>query len=86
MAPNTTAKRENKTPHPMALYRKKVKEELKGAKNVGWKFAQEARAIHNGDREKTPIYGKTEPEEAMKLINEGVNIAPIPFDPDGKEN
>lgn len=89
MAPHTTTKRENRLdppPHPMAAYRKEVKEHLKNAKNVGWQFAQEARAIHYGDKENTPIYGKTEPQEAVELLQEGVQIAHLPFDPDEKEN
>ncbi len=86
MAPNTTNKRENNTRHPMEVLKKQVKEQLKDAKNVGWQFAKEARAIHYGDKEAKPIYGKTEPQEAIELIKEGVNILPVPFDPDAKEN
>ncbi len=89
MAPNTSVKRENKAPHPpnpMEQYRKQVKEHLKDAKNVGWQFAKEARAIHYGDKEAKPIYGKTEPEEAKALVDEGVRILPMPFDPEAKEN
>lgn len=63
-----------------------AKENLKGAKNVGWQFAKEARAIHYGDKEEKPIYGRTEPNEAIELIKEGIQIAPLPFDPDAKDN
>ncbi len=86
MAPNTSVARENKTPNPMEIYRKQVKEQLKGARNVGWQFAKEARAIHHGDKEAESIYGKADPQEAMELIKEGVQILPMPFDPDAKEN
>lgn len=86
MAPRTKTNRQNKEPNPLEVYKKNIQKELKGAKNVGWQFAQEARAIHYGDKENTAIYGKTEPEEAIKLLNEGVKIAPLPFDPDAKEN
>ncbi len=86
MSPNTTTKRENRSENPVQAYKKQVKEQLKDAKNVGWQFAKEARAIHYGDKEAKPIYGKTEPQEAVELIKEGVNILPVPFDPDAKEN
>lgn len=65
---------------------KTAKDQLKGAKNVGWQFAKEARAIHYGDKEEAQIYGRTEPAEAIELLKEGINIAPLPFDPDAKEN
>lgn len=86
MAPHTPLRRQNAEPNPLEIYKKQIKEQLKGAKNVGWQFAKEARAIHYGDKENTPIYGKTEPEDALDLIKEGVRIAPLPFDPDEKEN
>ncbi len=86
MTPQTPKKRQNTEPHPLEIYRKEVKDKLKNAKNVGWQFAKEARAIHYGDKEDVPIYGKTDPEDAMDLLKEGINIAPLPFDPDEKEN
>lgn len=63
-----------------------LKELMKGwrehiAKNydyVGDKFAEEAREIHeNGDKERL-IYGETTPNEARELIEDGINIAPLP--------
>ncbi len=86
MSPSTTTKRQNKEPHPLETLKKKVKEDLKDAKNVGWQFAKTARDMHKGEREPEPIYGKAEPEDAIELLREGVNIAPLPFDPDAKEN
>ncbi len=86
MAPNVPAK--NRAGHSPEFETavKAAKESLKGAKNVGWQFANEARAIHYGDKEEKPIYGRTEPSEALDLIKEGINIAPLPFDPDAKDN
>jgi hypothetical protein len=45
---------------------------------VGDKFADEARAIHYGEKEERAIYGKASVEEAADLQDEGVNIAPLP--------
>lgn len=53
---------------------------------VGMNFAAEARAIHDGDAPARSIYGETRPEEARKLIEEGVPVAPLPFLPGRKAN
>ena len=45
---------------------------------VGDKFADEARAIHYGEKEEREIYGETSVEEAVDLIEEGINVSPIP--------
>ena len=45
---------------------------------VGDKFADEARAIHYGEKEERGIYGKATLEEATELQDEGVTIAPLP--------
>lgn len=45
---------------------------------VGDKFADEARAIHYGEKEERAIYGKATIEEATDLHDEGVSIAPLP--------
>ena len=45
---------------------------------VGDMFADEARAIHYGEKEEREIYGETSVEEAFDLIEEGVNVSPIP--------
>ena len=45
---------------------------------VGNKFADEARAIHYGEKEEREIYGETSVEEAVDLIEEGVNVTPLP--------
>ncbi len=86
MAPSTTNQRQNTEPNPLQVYKKHIQEQLKNAKNVGWQFAQEARAIHYGDKENAAIYGKTEPKEAMELLKEGIKISSLPFDPDAKDN
>ena len=48
---------------------------------VGDKFAQEARAIHEGDAPERSIYGQAKPDEARALIEDGVPVAPLPFRP-----
>lgn len=51
------------------------------ADNVGESFPDEARAMHYGDKEHRPIYGEASLEEARSLIDEGIEVAPIPVLP-----
>ena len=48
---------------------------------VGMNFAAEARRIHSGDAPERSIYGETRLDDARKLIEEGVPVAPLPFLP-----
>ena len=50
---------------------------------VGPKFAEEARKIHYGEVEDRHIYGEATLEEAKELVEEGVDVAPLPPDLDG---
>ncbi len=54
---------------------------LKNADNVGNKFPDEARKMHYGDIEHRAIYGEATAEEASELIEEGVEVAPLPILP-----
>ncbi|MGB1875723.1 MAG: DUF1178 family protein [Rhodospirillaceae bacterium] len=47
--------------------------------NVGVKFPEEARKIHYGEAEQRGIYGEATAEEAQELIDEGVDIAAVPW-------
>jgi hypothetical protein len=60
----------------MAAAQRKV---LKGSDYVGDRFADEARAIHLGDREERRIHGRATLEQAQSLAEEGVPVAPLPF-------
>jgi hypothetical protein len=53
---------------------------------VGMSFVAEARRIHSGEAPERSIYGEARPEEARKLIEEGVPVAPLPFIPPRKTN
>ena len=55
---------------------------VKNADNVGERFANEARKMHYGDIEHRPIYGEASPDEARALIDEGVEVSPLPVLPD----
>jgi hypothetical protein len=51
---------------------------------VGDRFADEARAIHEGKAEDRGIYGQATPSEVKALVAEGVPIAPLPPEPPKK--
>lgn len=46
---------------------------------VGDGFAEESRAMHYGEREVEAIHGKATLKQAKELIEEGIQIAPLPF-------
>jgi len=56
------------------------------SEDVGNSFVSEARAIHDGEKPARSIYGQARPDEARKLIEDGVPIAPLPFIPKSKTN
>jgi hypothetical protein len=57
---------------------------VKNADNVGERFPNEARKMHYGDIEHRPIYGEASPDEARALIEEGVEVAPLPVLPEDR--
>ncbi|MBS0531602.1 MAG: DUF1178 family protein [Proteobacteria bacterium] len=57
---------------------------VKNADNVGERFPNEARKMHYGDIEHRPIYGEASAEEAKSLIDEGVEVMPLPVLPDDR--
>ena len=84
MAPNIGSKKKSytnalKTEKNIEKIIKNVRKHVeKNYEYVGNKFADEARAIHYGEKEEREIYGETSVEEAVDLIEEGVNVTPLP--------
>ena len=85
MSPNLSGK-SKKTFKDVKLA-KKIKKQLlefrkyieKNCKNVGDKFPQEARSIHYDKKTLKGIYGKATPKETAELLEEGIDIATIPW-------
>lgn len=46
---------------------------------VGDSFAEDARAMHYGEREVEAIHGEATAAEAKELWEEGIEVAPLPF-------
>jgi hypothetical protein len=82
-------------PAPVAMmspqeqeFRSKLKELrdhlVKNADNVGASFPEEARKMHYGETEHRSIYGEASPEEAEKMLDEGIEFHPIPVLPEDR--
>lgn len=67
----------------MAKLRREIEEK---SDYVGLNFAAEARAIHDGDAPARSIHGEARPDEARRLIEDGVPVAPLPFIPRSRTN
>ena len=91
MSPNLFSKA-NKTSKNTNL-EKKIKKQLlelrsyieKNCKNVGDNFPREARSIYYDKKTSQGIYGKATPEETAELLEEGIDVATIPW-PNKSEN
>ena len=56
----------------------------KNCEDVGTSFPEEARKIHYGEQEARNIYGEATLKEAKELVDEGVEVAPVPVLPKKK--
>ncbi|MGP9814062.1 DUF1178 family protein [Rhodopseudomonas sp. NSM] len=90
-APDNSATENSAPPLLMAQERElraKLKELrdhiVKTADNVGERFPNEARKMHYGDIEHRPIFGEASPAEAKALIEEGIDVAPLPMLPEDR--
>lgn len=50
---------------------------LANSADVGHRFAEEARKMHYGETLERSIRGKTSPEEARELLEEGIAVMPL---------
>ena len=84
MAPRVKAS--DKAPSPAEMIRALRREVEHNSDYVGDRFATEARAIHEGEAPKRSIWGEAKREEARKLVEDGIPVAPLPFTPQRKMN
>lgn len=54
-------------------------EVLEKTENVGERFAEEARRIHYNEAPARSIRGVTTPEDAQALVEEGIDVMPLPI-------
>ena len=57
---------------------------MKNAENVGKGFVEEARKMHYGETEERSIYGEADLAEARALLEEGIDVLPLPVAPDDR--
>ena len=61
-----------------AAWMKMVRHVMAHTEDVGTKFAEEARKIHHGEAENRNIRGQASREETEALLDEGIEILPLP--------
>ena len=69
---------DSRTQRLMQMMREVRKNVEENAEYVGDRFADEARKIHYAESEKRGIYGEAKPEDAKALIEEGIEVHPLP--------
>lgn len=95
MAPRVSTTEED-APPPPSLSAPATKEEAAlnklraeieaNSENVGLRFADEARAMHQGDIPERAIHGEARADQARKLLEDGVPVMPLPFTPKNRTN
>lgn len=87
----TPAKQDTAEPMMLAQERelraklKELRDHIKATSdNVGEQFPEQARKMHYGEIEHRPIYGEASPKEAKDLIEEGVDVMPLPVLPEDR--
>ena len=67
----------------MTKYKKIIEENFD---YLGDKFTEEAKKIKYGEAKDRPIYGEATIEQTKELIDEEINVEPLPFAPKRKTN
>jgi hypothetical protein len=62
-----------------AEFMKALREVLAATEDVGEQFADEARAMHYGEAQRRSIRGQASVREAVELLEEGIEVMPLPL-------
>ncbi|MGE0351258.1 DUF1178 family protein [Hydrogenophaga sp.] len=87
----TTLTVSNQTPVPPELVAlqarvlRALREVVAQSEDVGERFADEARAMHHGEVAHRHIRGQASPQEALELLEEGIDVLPLAMLPAIKE-
>lgn len=87
MAPSVaTGRQKEKIAIAMSKMARELREMAKKVREnsdyVGSDFAEEARKIHFGEAEQRGIYGEATRDEVEALVDDGVDVMPLPVFPD----
>ena len=61
----------------LAAWMQLTRRMLEQTRDVGARFAEEARKMHYGEIEEQAIRGQTTPKEALALADEGIDVFPL---------
>jgi hypothetical protein len=64
---------------PQVAWMKLLRHVLDSTEDVGAQFAEEARKMHYGESEARNILGQATPEETEALLDEGIDVLPLPI-------
>jgi len=62
-----------------AAFLQALRHVLANTEDVGTRFADEARRMHYGEQEARSIRGQTSVREAVELLEEGIEVVPLPL-------
>jgi len=65
-------------PDPQARLWRAMRQAIAQAEDVGERFADEARRMHQGDTEARQIRGRATMQDTLALLEEGVPVLPVP--------
>jgi hypothetical protein len=66
------------TPETQARLWRAMRQAIAQAEDVGERFADEARRMHQGDTEARQIRGRASMQDTLALLEEGVPVLPLP--------
>lgn len=66
------------TPAVLAQLLENLREQAQTAEDVGDRFPEEVRDIHNGQAEERSIRGKASIADTLELLEEGIRVLPLP--------
>ncbi|MDO9360271.1 MAG: DUF1178 family protein [Polaromonas sp.] len=77
------------TPSPTAAQQAEflhaLRKVIANTEDVGERFADEARRMHHGDAETRNIRGQASLRQTLELLDEGIDVMPLPMPPALKE-
>jgi hypothetical protein len=66
-------------PKFQAAYLHMARKVMANTEDVGTQFAHEARKIHYGEAKERGIRGQATHDERMELLDEGIDVMPLPL-------
>jgi hypothetical protein len=66
-------------PDPQVHWMQLMRHVLASTEDVGERFADEARRIHYGETKQRGIRGQATPDEREALLDEGIEVMPLPL-------